>query len=177
MPDIPSSFPIISTTVSELQSLQKTTVGQLSLRIADLMELDAGLTLVCCAEAGVRRRKAYALAQIGRAARHCGINAAAIDKVGWTKMQIIAPLLQKKGWALQLALAKATSAHRLKLYVQNKLAPDKLRVMTLYFARDDYQQLAVMLTKFGATAKGKALLDKEAALMALVKAVSGSSAG
>src|SRR4051812_13745197 len=89
-------------------------------------QLSAGLTadpasfLALAERLGVRSRKAYYLAQIGRQFEGLPIPEEALDEIGWTKLQLIAPHIDKTNFEDLIAKAKAHPVHVLRDVLEGK---------------------------------------------------------
>lgn len=128
-------------------------------------------------EGGMSRRRLYYLLSVGQLIRKYTINKAEAEQVGWTKLQIIAHFVAEKGDATddQLAaymnLALASKSHPLAQLLRGRRVPHRRAVQFKLSLRAG-DELNQALFSYGAKRrnKGKSLLKKEAALIAIVRA-------
>jgi hypothetical protein len=131
---------------------------------------DAGaeIFMAVAAQAGIGPRKAYALATIDRSFRGLGIAKARLYKVGWTKLALLAPYVDKSNHKELLALAGQHTMQELRTILKGKPLPAAFRCMVLYFSPEDYIKVEAVLLQHGAIESGRGLAGKERALLAVL---------
>jgi hypothetical protein len=100
------------------------------------------------------------------------------EALGWTKTQIIARGLSKENLQqrLELAEAEGNSTRKLQALMKGEAPPSEARRVVLYFSPDDYGVFRkAIMQNGGSTGPRGNLVDKEAAIIALVKKVTPSS--
>ena len=120
------------------------------------------------------RRRLYYLLQVGQFIQDWNISQADAEKVGWTKLQIIARHVNQssatgKQVAKHMRLALETRSYSLLEALQGSSSPHKLAVVFRLSAEAKAEMLAA-LTAYGAEAGRRGLGNKEAALMKIIKA-------
>ncbi|HEY8008762.1 MAG TPA: hypothetical protein VIE66_18710 [Methylocella sp.] len=130
--------------------------------------------------AGIGLRRAYYLVQIDEQLSKLGIQPTTIDNIGWTKLQVIAPYLDKGNKTERLALAKISSTKQLQALARSWKAGKKkktpaslvpLRCVLLYFTREQYAEFEEAIRANGGEPHRKeGLSNKEAALMNIIGA-------
>ena len=122
-------------------------------------------------KAGLNLRLAYYLCEIVDQLRPFARYKERFEAIGWTKTQVIARGLNKQNLKerLELAEAKGNSARRLPSLIKG-VTPPKARRVVLYFTRNDYEVFKkAVVQNGGSIATRKNLVDKEVAVLALIK--------
>ena len=122
--------------------------------------------------AGLNLRQAYYLCEIVDQLRPFARYKERFEAIGWTKTQVIARGLNKQNLKERLALAEAkgNSTRKLPILIKGKTEPPEQRRVVLYFSPEDYGVFEkAVLQNGGSTARRGNLVNKELALMALVK--------
>lgn len=124
---------------------------------------------------GMSRRRVYYLLQVGELTKVHGISKADAEKVGWTKLQIIARHIAKMGGetsadlAYYLTLAATTKARDLPAaLVGRKLT--STRAVQFHLSSGLRSEVNLALVSFGAKRGRRGLLKKERALLRIVRA-------
>lgn len=130
---------------------------------------------------GMSRRRLYYLLRIGHFIEANGITKCEAEKVGWTKLQMVAehfakandPTPEELGrW---LALASVTNVPSLPMALQEdagSASSTEKRAVVFYLNPDQQGELSDALLAFGAEMANRGLFRKEAALMQIIRAVS-----
>ena len=116
----------------------------------------------------MRLRKAYHLAQIDEALSDMDIPAERMQRLGWTKLSILAAYGKKETIDDLLDVAEDCTAHELKMYIHKGGIDPGGRTVVLHFSKEQYGLLEEALRAKGAEPHPRGLLGKEAALMTLV---------
>ena len=125
-------------------------------------------------ETAMSRRRMYYLLQVGQFIRDWKISQADAERVGWTKLQIIALYVNQSGAtgkqvAKHMRLALETRSYSLLEALQGSSSPHKLAVVFRLSAADKAELLAA-LTGHGAEVGRRGLGNKGDALMKMVRA-------
>ena len=121
------------------------------------------------------RRKAYYLVQIDRVFGADKSMHVRLNRVGWTKLQIIAPFVTKDNRAALLALAEAHTAVNLKAIVRGQAPILGGRTVVLHFTKKQFAAFAAAILAHGAVKNGDGFADKEQALIKALQPASGAS--
>jgi hypothetical protein len=125
------------------------------------------------------RRRLYYLLQVGQFIRANEITKSDAEKVGWTKLQMVAehfakandPTPEELGrW---LALASVTNVPSLPMALQEdagSAGSNGKRAVVFYLNPDEQRELSQALLAFGAERGNRGLLEKEAALIRAIRA-------
>ena len=113
-------------------------------------------------------RKAYYLRKIGEQVERGKFSKARLRKIGWTKLQVIGHNLTER----MLKLAEKNTTQKLKLLVRGEIVPRDVHCVLMYFTPHQYRvfEEAVLLHGAAPTRSGRGLVNKEQALVALIKA-------
>jgi hypothetical protein len=123
-------------------------------------------------KAGLNLRQAYYLCEIVDQLRPFARYKERFEAIGWTKTQVIARGLNKQNLKerLALAVAKGNSTRKLQSLMKGEAPLSEARRVVLYFTKDDYGVFEkAVLHNGGSTARRGNLVDKELALIALIK--------
>ena len=123
---------------------------------------------------GIGQRKAYHLAQIDRSFHGLGIAPDRLQRIGWTKLSHLAPVVHADNVEEWLTLAEAVTAHELKLHLHGQEVDPDLKAVVLYLDKAQYQVFEKALTAVGAVPHSRGLLKKEEALVRLLSSHTGS---
>lgn len=113
-------------------------------------------------------RKAYHLAQIDEALSDMDISAERMQRLGWTKLSILAAYGEAETINVLIDVAEDCTAHELKMYIHKGGFDPDGRTVVLHLDKEQYGLLEEALRAKGATPHSRGLLGKEAALMRLV---------
>lgn len=124
---------------------------------------------------GIKRRALFYMLAVGRLIAEYHITEEQAERVGWTKLQIIADHAQNQAeklsqhvMAANLHLALRTTANALpEALRQQGTSGEKYRTLLFRLSADQYAHVEAALMAFGAGRKGRGLTDKEEALVRL----------
>jgi len=122
--------------------------------------------------AGLNVRQAYYLCEIVDRLRGFARYKERFEAIGWTKTQVIARGINRQNLKgrLELAEAKGNSTRKLQSLMKGETPAYETRRVVLYFTDDDYGVFEkAVLHNGGSTARRGNLVDKELALIALIK--------
>ncbi len=122
-------------------------------------------------KAELNLRHAYYLCEIVDQLRPFARYKERFEAIGWTKTQIIARGLNKQNLKerLEMAEAKGRSNRKLQTLMRGETPPSKTRRVLLYFTKDDYDVFKDAIVLNGGSPAGRGLINKELAVMALIK--------
>jgi hypothetical protein len=89
--------------------------------------------------------------------------------LGWTKLMALDQYVTKKNYKELMEFAKEHTVAELKAYLNDGDPSKNARSVLMYFSPADYNLFVDTLIKHGAVRDGRALRDKEKALMRLVE--------
>jgi len=132
--------------------------------------------------AKIKRRALFYLSDVGGFLTDHGITEKQAERIGWTKIQIVArhvrcnTVVGKRMIRRYLKIAEHTTAHRLPAALNNQDADRTVasRAVLLRIPADAYPALEGALLGHGAQKRGRGLVGKEQAIMALVQSVTAS---
>ncbi|MCC2601609.1 hypothetical protein [Sphingopyxis yananensis] len=113
-------------------------------------------------------RKAYHLAQIDEALSDMDISAERAQRLGWTKLSLLAAYGKTETIDELLDVAEGCTAHELKMHIREGGFDPEGRTVVLHFNKEQYVLLEQALRAKGAEPHSRGLLKKEAALMRLI---------
>lgn len=128
--------------------------------------------------AGIKQRHAYYVMELGRRIT-MKVPKARLEKIGWTKLMIIAPDLTAKNLEARLMLAEENTAHALKAIMKGETPREKEHHVALYFSPAQYAAYRTAVLNHGAKppgGKSRGLAGQEAALMKILKSVASAGA-
>jgi hypothetical protein len=128
--------------------------------------------------AGIKRRALFYLSNVGRLLSEYRIDEAQAERIGWTKLQIVArdtarlpQKLNQRAMRANLQLALRTPSHALleALERQGASSEGPTRSILLRLPAEQYADVEAALIACGAKRRGKGLVDKEEALVRLAR--------
>ena len=122
--------------------------------------------------AGLNLRQAYYLCEIVDQLRPFARYKERFEAIGWTKTQVIARGLNKENLSARLEWAetKGNSTRKLQSLMKGETPPSDARRIVLYFTKRQYGLFEkAVLQNGGSIARRGNLVDKEVAVMALIK--------
>lgn len=144
--------------------------------LATLHELSPAVLKTIENRSKLSRRTLYYLVDVGRILRRYQIDKAQAERIGWTRLQILARYLVKKGdvpaeeLARLLKEADEKIARDLPLALAGKTRETPERTVLLHLSADDHKLFVEAMVEHGAIRKGRGLINQEEALMRLVRA-------
>ena len=119
---------------------------------------------------GLGSRKAYYLAGIDRVFGELPVERERLIQIGWTKLQLMAGVLNETNYHELLVAAENHTAQQLKAIVKGQKAPGKQRVVLFYLSPEQYRLYAKALIKHGGQKSGRGFLNHDEAVMKLIAA-------
>lgn len=129
--------------------------------------------------ASIGLRKAHTLARIATLFDGLGVPDDRLEKIGWAKLDIIGGHLAEdaRNAGELLTLAESFSQLELKARLQGQVPETRHGSMLLHLPADEDLRFRKLLLQFGARTKGKGLVKKEEALIALMDAFDAKTPG
>ena len=139
--------------------------------LGKLMDADRELYAKAVLKAGLGTRKAYYLIAIAKAFKNLKIGKPRLRAIGWTRLQVIARVVNESNAEELVALAEQHKVKDLEAIIKGEEPQPDSRVAILYFTPDDYDLFEGVLLKHGASKHGRGLVGKEQALIKALKKV------
>ncbi|MBY0560043.1 hypothetical protein [Hyphomicrobium sp.] len=137
--------------------------------LRDLLETDPAEFQKFYKKSSVNKRKAYYLVEIDRAFRKLGISKNRLHKIGWTKVMILTKHINDSNAQELITMAEQNSAHSLQALLKGQKKPANAHCVLMYFKDSDYNLFYNALIKRGAQQSARGLINKEEALVKLLK--------
>jgi hypothetical protein len=115
------------------------------------------------------KRKAYYLMEVARAFANLDVPRFRLSKIGWTKLQIIAPHINPDNSENLLTLAETNTAINLKAIVRGEKPTVGGRSVLLFFTAKQFDAFSKAILKHGAVKNAEGFLNKEKALIKAVR--------
>lgn len=115
------------------------------------------------------RRKAYYLVEVSRTFAGLPVPKARLKKVGWTKLQLLGKHINKDNALKLVELAEKNSAKQLAALMRGEKPKNNAHCVLMYFTPKEYKIVEEVLTQNGGTKSGRGIVDKERALMNVLK--------
>lgn len=128
--------------------------------------------------AGIKRRALFYLSNVGGFITDYSIAEARAERIGWTKLQIVAQYvatqpgkISQRALQAMLGIADRSTAYALPtaLKAQDAASRGSLRSVLLRIPADQYADVEAALIACGAEPRGKGLIGKEDALVRLAQ--------
>jgi hypothetical protein len=117
----------------------------------------------------MKRRRAYYLLRVGQLLKTGTFTKSDAERIGWTKVQIIADKITGKNVAKLVRLALDNSAQELKRIMREDDQKPAPHCVLMYFSPQQYVQFKRAMILHGATSTGRGLARKEEAIMRLIR--------
>lgn len=119
-------------------------------------------------DARIGRRRAYYLVEIDEAFRGLPVPKSRLRRIGWTKLQVLAPHVKPSNVDQLLDLAEELTAKVLARTLEGESISAKPHCVLMYFDPPEFDLLVSALIPYGAILEGRTLRGKEQALLALL---------
>ncbi len=116
-----------------------------------------------------KRRRAYYLVEVSRVFDALPIPRSRLRKIGWTKLQLIGKHIDADNLEEMLTLAENSNAKELERILRGEKPLGNARCVLMYFSPKQYDELEAALVENGGTKSGRGVLNKEAALINVVR--------
>jgi hypothetical protein len=116
-------------------------------------------------------RKAYALASIDRSFHTRNIERERLRKIGWTKLAMLAPIVDDDNVETLLSFAEEMPSHALARMVRGETVDLNGRIVALYLDTESLALFEQVIERFGAVRAPRGWLRKETALVKAMQKV------
>lgn len=121
-------------------------------------------------EAKLSRRKAYYLIKI--ATRFGSYpDPERLARIGWTKLLLLCSVEHEESMEGLLHLAETETVRNLSRALRGLEDQGRTRCVMLYLTKEQYERFETTLVAYGAGKSGRALLDKEKALLRIIEKI------
>jgi hypothetical protein len=119
---------------------------------------------------GIGLRKAYYLVSISHKFAKIPVPRARLREIGWTKLQVIAKHLTPQNYGELLTLAEQNKVRDLEALLRGETPKgDNTHCVLMYFTPKQYEIFKERVLKGGAYRSGRGLLNKEGALIKILR--------
>ncbi|SDA34244.1 hypothetical protein SAMN02799622_05740 [Methylobacterium sp. UNC378MF] len=123
-------------------------------------------------QAKISRRRAFYLLEVRERFQPYMRDAARLRAIGWTKLKVLAPVINTENADDLLATAETASAQKLSQILRGAVVSSKSRCVLLYLTPEQHDLYERMILAHGGKRRGRQLIDQERALMAIIDQVS-----
>lgn len=142
---------------------------ELAICLARLYKKDPSALQLFIAESDVSRRVAYYLLEVGKVLSGLRISKARLNRIGWTKLQVIGKYLTADNASELLDLAEHTSTYELKRLMRGKAPRTDTKCVLLYFTPRQYRDFQTAVLRHGGEQSRRGLVGMEKAIMKMVR--------
>jgi hypothetical protein len=150
---------------------------ELGRSLRQLLDRDPELFKKIVAKNNLGRRKAYYLVEVSRIFDPLPIPRSRLRKIGWTKLQLIGKHIEPDNMEELLQLAESTNAKDLERHMRGEKPLGNAHCVLMYFSPKEYKELEEALIRNGGTRSGRGILNKEKALINVVRRVNAETDG
>jgi hypothetical protein len=150
---------------------------ELGRSLRQLLDRDPELFKKIVAKANLGRRKAYYLVEVSRIFDPLPVPRSRLRKIGWTKLQLIGKHIEPDNMEELLQLAESTNAKDLERHMRGEKPLGNAHCVLMYFSPKEYKELEEALIRNGGTRSGRGILNKEKALINVVRRVNAEMDG
>jgi len=144
---------------------------ELAITLAALHDSGRGELKRFAEKSGMSPRKVYYLAEVGEKLKKVRIRKAQLERIGWSKLQIIAKNLTVRNAERLFDLAEGHTSHQLKSLMRGGEEKPKSHCVLMYFTPEQYQEFEQAILSNGGKRSGRGLIQKEAAIINLINSV------
>ena len=152
---------------------------ELGRSLRQLLDRDPELFKKIVAKANLGRRKAYYLVEVSRIFDPLPIPRSRLRKIGWTKLQLIGKHIEPDN--MEELLQLLAEVHQRQRPRERHLRGEKplgnAHCVLMYFSPKEYRELEEALIRNGGTRSGRGILNKEKALINVVRRVNADTDG
>ena len=144
---------------------------ELGKALRQLQDRDLELFQKIVAKGSLRRRKAYYLVEVSRIFDPLPVPRSRLRQIGWTKLQLIGKHVTPDNLDDLLSLAEEVNAKELERHMRGEKPLGNARCVLMYFTPKQYTELEEVLVAHGGTKSRRGILNKEEALLRVIKKV------
>lgn len=126
-------------------------------------------------KSGMILRKVYYLAEVGGKLKQVRGRKAQLERIGWTKLQIIAKDLNRENADELFALAESHTCHQLKGLMPGGDAEAKTHCVLMYFSPEQYEKFVKAILNHGGERRRRGLVKKEVAILNIIASLPNAS--
>jgi len=142
---------------------------ELGKTLRELQDTDPEKFRLALNHSGLKQRKAYYLVTIDRVFSKIPVPKDRLRRIGWTKLKILTRFIDKQNYAELLKKAEQYTAKDLEQVLQGNEPVENKRAVLCYFEPKEYAQFEKALLMFKGQKAGKGIVNKEEAIMNMVK--------
>lgn len=157
--------------VKELAIASDENFLELGKTLRALQESNTKEFLSAVEDSGLGKRKAYYLVDIDRTFSTIPVQKGRLKKLGWTKLNELAPSINSKNYVELIKAAETYTVKELKSYLSGKKPEEKKKAFLTYLDSESYEALAEAFARVGAKSYSRGWLNKAASLTALAQTV------
>ncbi|MCL4743800.1 MAG: hypothetical protein KJZ83_00145 [Burkholderiaceae bacterium] len=144
---------------------------ELGRMLRELQDTDPEKFRLAVQSPALGQRKAYYLVTIDRTFSKIPVKKDRLKRIGWTKLNILSRHINKTNYAELLKHAENYTAKELEQLLRGEEPMTNARAVLAYFPPEDYALLEKALLMFKGQKSGKGIVNKEEAIMNMVKYV------
>ncbi len=144
---------------------------ELGKSLRQLQDRDSELFHKIVAKTNLGRRKAYYLVEVSRIFDPLPVPRSRLRKIGWTKLQLIGKHVKPDNMEDLLSLAEEVNAKELERRMRGEKPMGNAHCVLMYFSPKQYADLEEVLLANGGQRSGRGILNKEEALLKVIKKV------
>lgn len=146
---------------------------ELGRSLRQLLARDPELFKQVVEKSDLGRRKAYYLVEVSAAFDPLKFSRTRLSKLGWSKLQILARHVKQDNIEELVKLAENATNRQLERLMAGEAPMKNARCVLLYFSPKQYDELETALLHHGGKRAGRGIVDKEKALISVVRKVLG----
>lgn len=123
---------------------------------------------------GVSKRRCLYFAKVDRIFRGLGLDESRLERLGWTKLVVLVDHIDSANCEALLEMAEFCSVRQLKVLLRNELPVVGERCVVFYLPPAQHAVFEAAMLAHGAVKVGRGLINKETALIQLIKAAAQS---
>ena len=142
---------------------------ELGKALRELQDTDPDKFRLALNHSGLKQRKAYYLVTIDRVFSKIPVPKDRLRRIGWTKLNILTRYIDKQNYSELLKKAEQYTAKELEQLLRGEEPMTNARAVLCYFDPKDYALLEKALIMFKGQKSGRGIVNKEEAIMNMVK--------
>lgn len=162
---MPYPSDIIGQYALALKQAQSSSMMQLARMLHDLHVNTRDLFPTLAGTAGIKPRRAYALASVGKVFGATGFPDQQLNRIGWAKLALIAPKLTTENAVELVTRAQRMKLHELSRWLNGEEVPSDARALLLRLSPTQDLRFRQILQEYGAAGPVSGLTGKEEALI------------
>ena len=148
---------------------------ELGKALRQLQDRDPDLFRKLVVNGTLGRRKAYYLVEVSRTFDSLPVPRARLRAIGWTKLQLIGKTINTANMEDLLTLAEENNAKELERHMKGEAPLGNAHCVLMYFSPKQFSEVESALLANGGTRTGRGILNKEKALLQVIRKYKASS--